>query len=135
MSCDDELTEEYTAGADWVFWFTLDTDLSDGDVADWEDLIVDVKDVESGALLATSQGDEPTVFTTGAFDGEANEVPATDFSAGIVTWVVFSETTATWGGKVVTVQAWTRKGGPDGPFFTETYVVSPAVAVRLEEGS
>lgn len=134
MPCDDdEATEELVAGADWVFWWTLDEELSDGDLADWEDLIVEAR--YRGGLIATSQGDDPTIVTTGSFDGEAGEIPATDFDAGVVAWVVPAAVTADVDVPLVTVQAWTRRGGPDGPFFTQTYPVVPRVAVRDEEGS
>lgn len=134
MSCDDREIEERTAGADWVWWFVLDAEASDGDTSEWSNLLVEVRDRPGGEILASSQVDPATVLIDGAFPGEDGEVPAADFDAGIIAWTVPADVSAAVSSPLAVVQAWVDRGGPDEPFYTETFSVARPVAVR-EVGS
>ena len=122
--CDGTTDDELVPGADWV-WNYATSD----DVSGWTDPIVEAW--TGAALLASTQGDAPTVVTDGSFE----DIPATDFGAGVFAWVIPSDVSIGATGSTVRVLAWARVDGVDTQVFDRTYRVRKTPVVRSEEGS
>ena len=121
--CDGTTDDELVPGADWVFNYA-----TSDDVSGWTDEIVEAW--VGTTLLASTQGDEPNVVTDGSFE----EIPATNFGAGIFAWVIPSDVSIGATGSTVRVLAWARVDGVDTQVFDRTYRIRSTPVVR-EEGS
>jgi hypothetical protein len=122
--CDGTTDDELVPGADWV-WNYATSD----DVSGWTDEIVEAW--VGTTLLASTQGDTPNVVTDGSFE----EIPATDFGAGIFAWVIPSDVSIGATGSTVRVLAWAKVDGVDTQVFDRTYRLRKTPVVRDEEGS
>ena len=122
--CDGTTDDELVPGADWV-WNYATSD----DVSGWTDEIVEAW--VGTTLLASTQGDTPNVVTDGSFE----DIPATNFGAGIFAWVIPSDVSIGATGSTVRVLAWTKVDGVDTQVFDRTYRVRKTPVVRSEEGS
>jgi hypothetical protein len=76
-------------------------------------------------------GRYPNVVTDGSFE----EIPATDFGAGIFAWVIPSDVSIGATGSTVRVLAWAKVDGVDTQVFDRTYRLRKTPVVRDEEGS
>jgi len=134
MSLCDATTEQPVAGDDLVWSYLLNEDLSDDDTADWSDLLVEFRAAASaaGALLASTEGDPPTVVTTGGFDGEA---PATNFATGVVCWYVPSAKSAEWADTTVYMHVRVKVGGVETTIWPPTAIYIGAQVATRGEGS
>ena len=122
--CDGTTDDELVPGADWVFNYA-----TSDDVSGWTDEIVEAW--VGTTLLASTQGDEPNVVTDGSFE----EIPATNFDAGIFAWVIPSDVSIGATGSTVRVLAWARVDGVDTQVFDRTYRLRKTPVVRDGEGS
>ena len=122
--CDGTTDDELVPGADWV-WNYATSD----DVSGWTDEIVEAW--VGTTLLASTQGDTPNVVTDGSFE----EIPATNFGAGIFAWVIPSDVSIGATGSTVRVLAWAKVDGVDTQGFARTYRTRKTPVVRDEEGS
>ena len=125
MTC-DATTEGLVAGDDLVWDYTLNEDLSDDDLSDWSDLLVEFRDgpAATATLLATSEGTEPTVDTAD-----------TDFNAGRVAWAVPSDVSADWADRNVWMHVRVKKAGVETTIWPpEAFFVGPQVATREIDG-
>ena len=122
--CDGTTDDELVPGADWVWAYS-----TSNDVSGWTDEIVEAW--VGTTLLASTQGDTPNVVTDGSFE----EIPATNFGAGIFAWVIPSDVSIGATGSTVRVLAWTKVDGVDTQVFDRTYRLRKTPVVRDEEGS
>ena len=122
--CDGTTDDELVPGADWV-WNYATSD----DVSGWTDEIVEAW--TGTTMLASTQGDTPDIVTDGSFE----EVPGTDFDAGVFAWVIPSAVSSDATGSTVRVLVWARVDGVDTQVFDRTYRLRKTPVVRDEEGS
>lgn len=125
MSC-DATTEQRIAADDFVWDYTRNPDLSDGDLSDWSDLLVEFRDapLPTATLLATSEGEDPTVDTAD-----------TNFAGDRVAWAVPLDVTAAWIDTLIYMQVKVKIGGVETTIWPpEAIYVGPNVATRAIDG-
>jgi hypothetical protein len=125
MTC-DATTVTYVAGDDFDWDYVLNEELSDDDLTDWSDLLVEFRDGPSATatLLATSEGD-------GTVD-----ISDTNYSTGRVRWIVDAAVTGEWANLSVYMHVRAKVDGVETTIWPpQAFFVGPQVATRIVEAS